>query len=132
MLLGTYSPGDVIRVRCKVGEHKTVTRPGVVLSRPDYHDAFGELVVMPIVTGNEVNSQWSYKLKDWQLADTGGLAAVLQLIRVVDGRAAGQKIGQLSNRDRERIEYAVMAGLAGSELEYREEDEEGAAGKEVG
>ena len=108
MMLGRYKPGDVVQVRCLIGDGEAVYRPAVVLTKPEYHREFGEIVVMPLVNYEDRREDWRVRLQDWQMTGLGRPAWVLKLLKAVDGGAIRGKAGELSSRDWEELEFALL------------------------
>jgi mRNA interferase MazF len=101
--------GDVVLVPLPFTDQSTVKRrPAVVISRPDYHSAYPDTILMPVTS----QMRGSERIGDvivtqWQAAGLLKPSAIKPVIATIGTASVIRRLGGLASEDRRALQSAL-------------------------
>ena len=108
-------PGDVVLVRFPFTSLRAAKkRPAVVISRPDFSERNGDVVVMALTGAAQEDD--ALALEDWKAAGLVKPTWIKPLLATLDLGIVAKRLGALSTRDCRKVSEALQAAIAGQFL----------------
>jgi mRNA interferase MazF len=107
-------PRDVILVHFPFTSLRaSKKRPAVVISKPDFSERNGDVVLMALTGVNQVDAP---ALEDWKAAGLIKPTWVTPLLATLDREIVERRLGRLSSRDCRKVAEALRPAIAGEFL----------------
>jgi len=107
-------PGDVVLVHFPFTSLRaSKKRPAAVVSRPEYAERNGDVVVMALTGVGQADAP---ALDDWQEAGLVKPTWIKPLLATLDAGLIERRLGRLSARDCRKVSDALRAAVAGEFL----------------
>ena len=105
----SYSKSDVVLIRYPFSDlSSSKVRPAIIVNAPHISQ---DLIIVPLTSRTSSLLPGEFALANWQKAGLNVTSAVKRGIYTVQKNLCLKTVGQLTTKDRERLDHSLKLGL---------------------